>query len=282
MEITSLVVAAGKGTRMKSDLPKVIHKANGVPMVKKIVSELEEMGIKRNILILGHKIDVVLKEFEENEVEYVVQEEQLGTGHAVIMAKEKLANQEGNVLIVCGDTPLLKSETLKELCKSHDQSGAACTVMTATYNNPFGYGRIVKENELVKAIVEEKEASDEVKKIKEVNSGVYCFNIKKLFTALDNISNDNEKGEYYLTDAIKILVDSNEKVESYCLEDNEEILGVNSKVQLAEAARVLRRRKNEELMAEGVTLIDPAATYIEEGVVVGKDTTIQSGAYLHG
>lgn len=281
MKLKTLILAAGKGTRMKSDMPKVIHKVNGVPMITKIIDTLSGLNPEENILILGHKKEEVLKVVGEN-CDYVLQTEQLGTGHAVIQAKEKLKCYDGDVMILCGDTPLLRESTLKSLYEYHKESGAVTTILTSIYENPFGYGRIVKENGLVKAIVEEKEASEEIKKIKEVNAGVYCFNSKELFKALDKIDNNNEKGEYYLTDVIGIQVSENKKVQSFVLEDKMEILGVNSKVELAQAGKVLRDRKNRELMEEGVILIDPETTYVEESVKVGRDTVLYPGVVLQG
>ncbi len=281
MKLKTLILAAGKGTRMKSEMPKVIHKVNGIPMVSKIINVLAGLNPEENILILGHKKDEVLKVVGEN-CDYVLQTEQLGTGHAVIQAKEKLQNYDGDVMILCGDTPLLKEETLKELYQFHKNNQADTTILTSIYENPFGYGRIVKENGLVKAIVEEKEANDEIKKIKEVNAGVYCFNSKELFKALEKINNNNEKGEYYLTDVIGIQVSENKKVQSFILKDNMEILGVNSKVELAQAGKVLRDRKNKELMEAGVIIIDPETTYVEENVKIGKDTVLYPGVYLQG
>lgn len=281
MKLKTLILAAGKGTRMKSDMPKVIHKVNGVPMITKIIDTLSGLNPEENILILGHKKEEVLKVVGEN-CDYVLQTEQLGTGHAVIQAKEKLEGYDGDVMILCGDTPLLRESTLKSLYEYHKESGAVTTILTSIYENPFGYGRIVKEDGLVKAIVEEKEASEEIKKIKEVNAGVYCFNSKELFKALDKIDNNNEKGEYYLTDVIGIQVSENKKVQSFILEDKMEILGVNSKVELAQAGKVLRDRKNRELMEEGVILIDPETTYVEESVKVGRDTVLYPGVVLQG
>ena len=281
MKLKTLILAAGKGTRMKSDMPKVIHKVNGIPMITKIIDTLSGLNPEESILILGHKKEEVLKVVGEN-CDYVLQTEQLGTGHAVIQAKEKLEGYDGDVMILCGDTPLLRESTLKSLYEYHKESGAVTTILTSIYENPFGYGRIVKEDGLVKAIVEEKEASEEIKKIKEVNAGVYCFNSKELFKALDKIDNNNEKGEYYLTDVIGIQVSENKKVQSFILEDKMEILGVNSKVELAQAGKVLRDRKNRELMEEGVILIDPETTYVEESVKVRRDTVLYPGVVLQG
>ena len=280
MKLKTLILAAGKGTRMKSDLPKVIHKVNGIPMVKKILNELEKLGTEENILILGHKKEEILKEL--GEIKYAVQEEQLGTGHAIMQAENLLKDYEGDVMILCGDTPLLRHETLKAMYEAHKKSGVATTILTSVYENPFGYGRIVKDGEKVTEIVEEKEADEETKKIKEVNAGVYCCNAKELFAALKKVTNNNEKGEYYLTDIVGIQVGEGKTVASFVLEDNREILGVNSKVELAEASKILRERKNTSLMEEGVILIDPASTYIEETVKIGKDTVIYPTVMLQG
>ncbi len=281
MKLKTLILAAGKGTRMKSELPKVIHEVNGIPMISKIIKVLEVLKPEENILILGHKKEEVLKVVGED-ADYVVQTEQLGTGHAVLQAKDKLKDYDGDVMILCGDTPLLREETLKELYKFHKDTDSVTTILTSIYDNPFGYGRIVKENGLVKAIVEEKEADAEIKKIKEVNAGVYCFKGRELFEALSKITNNNEKGEYYLTDIIGIQVGEGKQVQSYVLSDNIEILGVNSKVELAQASKVLRDRKNIELMEKGAILIDPATVYIEEDVEIGRDTIIYPGAVLQG
>ena len=280
MKLKALILAAGKGTRMKSELPKVIHKVNGIPMVKKILNELEKLETEENILILGHKKEEILKEL--GDIKYAVQEEQLGTGHAIMQAESLLKDYDGDVMILCGDTPLLRYETLKKMYETHKKSGVATTILTSIYENPFGYGRIVKSGEKVKAIVEEKEADEETKKIKEVNAGVYCCNAKELFEALKKVTNNNEKGEYYLTDIVGIQVGEGKEVASFVLEDNREILGVNSKVELAEASKILRERKNISLMEEGVILIDPNTTYIEESVKIGKDTVIYPTVTLQG
>ena len=281
MKLKTLILAAGKGTRMKSELPKVIHEVNVIPMISKIIKVLEVLKPEENILILGHKKEEVLKVVGED-ADYVVQTEQLGTGHAVLQAKDKLKDYDGDVMVLCGDTPLLREETLEELYKFHRDTDSVTTILTSIYDNPFGYGRIVKENGLVKAIVEEKEADAEIKKIKEVNAGVYCFKGRELFDALSKITNNNEKGEYYLTDVIGIQVGEGKKVQSFVLNDNIEILGVNSKVELAQASKVLRDRKNIDLMEKGAILIDPSAVYAEEDVVVGRDTVIYPGAILQG
>ncbi|MGL5001285.1 MAG: bifunctional UDP-N-acetylglucosamine diphosphorylase/glucosamine-1-phosphate N-acetyltransferase GlmU [Cetobacterium sp.] len=280
MSLKTLILAAGKGTRMKSELPKVLHKVCGVPMVQKIVDTCSKIGSIENILILGHKKEEVLKVLQNSE--YVVQNEQLGTGHAVIQAKEKLKNFDGTVMILCGDTPLLREETLKDLYNYHKSTKSTTTILTSIYQNPFGYGRILKKDGEVVGIIEEKEATDEIKKIKEVNAGVYCFESRELLRALEKIDNKNEKGEYYLTDVISINVKAGKKVEAFLLEDNNEILGINSKVELEKANSIMRNRINKEHMENGVIFIDKNTTYIEESVKIGQDTIIYPGVVLEG
>ncbi|MGL4904543.1 MAG: bifunctional UDP-N-acetylglucosamine diphosphorylase/glucosamine-1-phosphate N-acetyltransferase GlmU [Cetobacterium sp.] len=280
MSLKTLILAAGKGTRMKSELPKVLHKVCGVPMVQKIVETCSKIGSIENILILGHKKEEVLKILQNSE--YVVQNEQLGTGHAVKQAKEKLNNFDGTVMVLCGDTPLLKEETLKNLYNYHKTTGAVTTVLTSIYQNPFGYGRILKQDESVIGIIEEKDATKEIKAIKEVNAGVYCFEAKELLVALEKIDNKNQNGEYYLTDVISINVKDGKKVEAFLLEDNDEILGINSKIELEKANKIMRIRINHKHMENGVILIDADNTYIEESVVIGQDTTIYPGALIQG
>lgn len=288
MALKSLILAAGKGTRMKSDIPKVIHKVNGKTMLTKIINVLNSMKVDKNVLILGYKKEEILAKLKEEiftdneEIFYVVQEEQLGTGHAIIQAKSHLENYVGDVIILCGDTPLLRKQTLENLYKTYQEEKADGIILTANFENPFGYGRILKENGKVIKIIEEKEASIEIKKIKEVNAGVYIFNSQLLLEALDKINNNNEKGEYYLTDVIEILACENKKIISYSLADSLEILGVNSKVELALANKILRERKNIELMESGAILIDPATTYVEDDVIVDYDTVIYPNVALQG
>ncbi|MDR3259352.1 MAG: bifunctional UDP-N-acetylglucosamine diphosphorylase/glucosamine-1-phosphate N-acetyltransferase GlmU [Fusobacteriaceae bacterium] len=288
MDFMTIILAAGKGTRMCSNLPKVVHKVNGIPMICKIIGEIEKLNPQKNIVVLGHMKEIVEKAIEEKiigknaKIEYVLQEEQLGTGHAVLSTKGNFSEYNGDIMLLYGDTPLLRSQTLSDFYEYHKKSDATTTVMTTICENPYGYGRIIKDNNQVKKIIEEKEASTEEKKIKEVNAGVYCFKSRDLLNALDKINNNNEKGEYYLTDVISIQVSENKNIKSYILTDNVEVMGVNSKIELAEASKILRTRKNNELMKDGVILIDPDNTYIEENVEIGKDTVIYPGANLQG
>ncbi|MDR2878564.1 MAG: bifunctional UDP-N-acetylglucosamine diphosphorylase/glucosamine-1-phosphate N-acetyltransferase GlmU [Fusobacteriales bacterium] len=277
----SVILAAGKGTRMKSELPKVIHKVNGVPMLQKVSDVLEKTGVHKKIFILGHMKEKVLSVM--GDIDYIEQDEQLGTGHAVLIAKDEILKSKDNVLITYGDSPLIKAETLRKMEEKFLKDSLDCILLSCEVNVPFGYGRIIlDEKKQIIDIIEEKEASNEIKKIKEINVGVYIFRYDSLADALDKIDNKNEKGEYYLTDAIKILVNGGGKVESYKIFDETEILGVNSKAQLATAGRILKNRKNEELMDDGVILIDPETSYIEDNAEIGRDTVIYPNTVIQG
>lgn len=241
-EIKSVILAAGKGSRMESNLPKVLHKVGGKPMINHILETFQQIeNITQNILVLGYKKEDILKSVGQD-TPFVVQDQQLGTGHAVQMAKEKLAGFNGDVFIAYGDCPLLSKETIQKLISEHQENNVVCTVLTAHLDNPSGYGRIVKRGEYVTAIVEELDASPEVKDIKEVNSGVYVVNSKMLFKALDAINNNNAKQEYYLTDIVKYFVDNGLKVHSYMTPNIVEIQGVNTLQQLAYVESILKMR----------------------------------------
>ncbi|WP_064580921.1 bifunctional UDP-N-acetylglucosamine diphosphorylase/glucosamine-1-phosphate N-acetyltransferase GlmU [Streptobacillus moniliformis] len=273
----SIILAAGKGTRMKSNISKLMHKVNGQPMIVKLVNTLNKAGLKKNILILGYLKEQILEVLDN---EYVIQEEQLGTGHAVIIAKNKILENDDDVLICNGDGPLLTVETINKMKEKFEKDSLDCLILSCEVNNPFGYGRIIKENGKVTNIIEEVDATVEQKNIKEINAGVYLFKKTSLLSILDKFNNDNKKREYYLTDAVKLLNEEKLKVDSLVLEDEKEMLGVNSKSQLAEVSKILRERKNEELMKSGTILIDPNNTYIEEDVVIGEDTIIYPNVYI--
>ena len=276
----ALILAAGKGTRMKSEKPKVLHEVNGVPMLKRVLNTMEEIATKKNIFILGHKKEEVLSAM--GDIEYVEQAEQLGTGHAVLIAREKIEEYKEDVLITYGDTPLLTEETLLKMKEIFYEKELDCILLSCKVKDPFGYGRIIKEGEKIVNIIEENEATEEQKKINEANTGVYIFKYERLIEAASKIDNNNVKGEYYLTDAIKILSDGGYKVESYQIEDEDEVLGVNSKAQLAQAGKILRNRINTKFMDEGVVIIDPETVYIEENVRIGEDTVIYPNVFIQG
>lgn len=278
----AVILAAGQGTRMKSKLYKVLHPVCGKAMVEHVLTQIEQIKMDEIVTVIGHGAELV-KERLVNRTDYAYQEEQLGTGHAVLQAEKLLKNKDGLTLIVCGDTPLFTAQTFTELFAYHEQKGAAATVLTAEAPNPFGYGRIVRNNlGIVEKIVEQKDASETEKKISEVNTGVYCFNNRDLFSALHLIKNDNVQGEYYLTDVMEILKKSGKVVVAYKMKNFDESMGVNDRIALAKANKLMRQRINEEHMRNGVTLVDPQTTYIDIDVKIGKDTVIEPGVVLKG
>ena len=281
MNFKAIILAAGKGTRMKSKYPKVIHKVCGKEMVNHVINVSKKAGVKDIVAILGHESDVV-KEKLPKDTMIAMQTEQLGTGHAVKMAKEYI-NDEDTIVVLCGDTPLIKEDTLQRLFSYHLENGYHATVLTTKVDNPTGYGRIIRDNneDLLK-IVEQKDANEEEKAVNEVNSGIYCFNGKSLREALDLIDNNNAQGEYYLTDTIYIMRDKGLKVGAYNGSTIEELMGVNSRVELSKAEEIMRKRINEAHMVNGVTIIDTNSTYIESDVEIGNDTIIYPGVMLKG
>ena len=283
-DIAALVLAAGKGTRMKSNLVKVMHPLAGCPMVDYPVVAARAAGAGRLVLVVGHQSEKVRDHFAGvADVAFAVQEEQLGTGHAVACAAGALAGFGGRVLILCGDVPLIREKTLTDLLARHEERQAVVTVLTAHLDEPTGYGRVVKrEGGRILRIVEEKDATPEERNISEINSGIYCVNGDFLFEAVAGLSNDNAQGEYYLTDIIRMAADRCLHCYSLPVDDPAEVMGVNDRVQLAAAGKILQSRINEALMLDGVTIVDPAATYIEPGVRVGRDTVIHPGVQIGG
>ncbi len=278
----SVILAAGQGTRMKSDKIKVLHHVGGKPMIQHVVDSITDFS-SDIVVVIGHQSEDVNNSLDNKEINYVVQKEQLGTGHAVMQAREQIANHNGPVLVLYGDTPLLREDTLKSFVELHQKEKAACTVLTSLIDNPTGYGRIVKDTEgYITKIVEEKDASLEEKSINEINSGVCCFDSKLLLDALDNIHNNNAQGEYYLTDTISYLNDKGETVVPMSINDKNEIIGINDRINLAKAEKVFRSRINIKHMENGVTIIDPDTTYIDSQVVIGQDTIIYPFTYLEG
>jgi len=282
--LASIVLAAGKGTRMKSGLIKVLHPIAGLPMIAWPVAAAREAGSDPIVLVIGHQATAVQAVFRgAADIRFAMQEEQLGTGHAVACALDALIGFSGTVLILCGDTPLLRSETLRNMLAYHRDNGAAITVLTALMDDPFGYGRVVRDDSgRVTGIVEQKDATQGEREIREINSGIYCMDSGFLFSNIKEISNDNSQGEYYLTDLLAIAVRKGLTCLALPNADADEIMGVNDRVQLAEAGRILRSRINREYMLSGVTLIDPDQTYIDHGVTIGADTTIHPGCRIGG
>lgn len=277
----TIILAAGKGTRMKSKLPKVLHKVCGKPMLQHVIDAAKSAGSTREVVVIGNGAELVEKTISN--VEFVLQAEQLGTGHAVLCTKEKFANAEGTVLVLCGDTPLFTGELLKKFVDKHTESRAAATVLTSQMPDATGYGRIIRDDDgAFQKIVEHKDANSYERQINEVNAGIYCFDAKKLFAALTKVKNENAQGEYYLPDVLTILKSEGEKINAVITLDYKQTLGINSRVQLSEADKILRQRKNLELMNNGVTLIDPATTYVDFEVEIGQDTIIYPNTYIEG
>ncbi|MFD0693909.1 bifunctional UDP-N-acetylglucosamine diphosphorylase/glucosamine-1-phosphate N-acetyltransferase GlmU [Paenibacillus sp. GCM10027628] len=281
-ETFAIILAAGLGTRMKSSIHKVLHPLCGKPMIRHVTDALKGTGAERLLMVVGAYAEQIEQELGD-EVEYVRQERQLGTGHAVMQAREVIGNLEGTTLVCYGDTPLVTTDTYQALLTAHRQSGAAVTMLTAFVDNPFGLGRIVR-NEAgdVLRIVEEKDASADEKRIREINPGLYCFTNSVLFSALEQVNNRNAQGEYYLTDCIQIILNMGLSVHSVAVSNANEVLGVNDRVQLAQLTQMLRNTINESHMRNGVTLIDPGTTYIDKTVTIGEDTVIGPGVTLSG
>ncbi|UCZ53308.1 bifunctional UDP-N-acetylglucosamine diphosphorylase/glucosamine-1-phosphate N-acetyltransferase GlmU [Bacillus shivajii] len=278
----AVILAAGKGTRMKSDLYKVLHPVCEKPMVQHIVDQLKGCNVEKTIAIVGHGADTV-KDQLGNDIEYALQEEQLGTGHAVMQAENVLNDKDGTTVVLCGDTPLLTKETIDALIEEHESKGAKATVLTASAEDPTGYGRIIRSNDgSVKKIVEHKDASDEERLVEEINTGTYCFDNRTLFEALKHVNNDNVQGEYYLPDVIEILQKQDEIIAAYLTDDFNETMGVNDRVALSRAEQIMKKRTNEQLMRDGVTIIDPDHTYVSVDAKVGKDTVLYPGTMIKG
>ena len=284
--VKSIILAAGKGTRMKSELPKVLHMIYSKTLLGYVVDAVNETGMfDENYIIVGHQSERVEDFVKANydNTRTVLQSPQLGTGHAVSMVCPYLENYNGEVVILCGDTPLITSETIKKFVDAHREMKSDITVMSAVFDNPKNYGRIVRTQAgSVDSIVEEKDASDEQKKIKEINAGIYCLEWQKIKTVFSQLETNNAQGEYYLTDIIKWGNKNGLKVNAHILEKNEEIYGINSRANLAEATKMMTERTLNKLMEEGVTIVDPASTWIDPSTSVGKDTVIYPSTYIEG
>lgn len=278
--IMAIVMAAGKGTRMKSKKSKLVQKIYGKEIVKRAVENAEKAGVSDIVAVVGYQKEEVMAVLGDT-VKYAFQEEMLGTGHAVMQAKEYLQGKKGRVLVLNGDVPLLRPETLNKLLEKSIENKEYATLLTAIYDNPYGYGRIIRdEGGNVSAIVEEKDTTEDQKEIKEINAGIYCFDIEELMSALDEIKPNNSQGEYYITDVIEIMNKKGLKTGAVVVEDNTEILGVNDRIQLEMLTKVLQMRVNTEHMKSGVTIEDVNTTYIYDDVKIGMDTVIHPNTII--
>ena len=286
-----LVLAAGLGTRMRSNLAKVLHRLDGRPLVNHVCRTATALAPRKIYVVIGHQGEdvktAVLQELNEEHAEFVWQKEQLGTGDAVNSARQFLENEDSTLLILSGDVPMIRAETLAALVqqhRAHRGKGASCTILTVKLDDPTGYGRIVRDDGgIFDKIVEQKDASQEQRQIKEINSGIYCFDTKKLFAALSSVQNNNSQGEYYLTDVPALLRDAGEAVSLYHHTDAREVSGINNRIELADLERVLCRRTISKMMLDyGVSFIAPKNTYISEQANIGRDTTIYPNVSIEG
>lgn len=282
-DIHVVILAAGQGTRMKSRIPKVLHSIAGRPMIDYVLRAAESLAPASTTLIVGYQGEAVRSRLRDRgNLQFAVQEPQRGTAHAVQQAEPILAGQAGTLLLLSGDVPLLKPTTLQRLLEIHRRAAAAATVATAVVERPYGYGRVIRTGGRIARIVEERDASPAQRQVHEINSGIYAFDLAPLFDALRRVASRNAQGEYYLTDLVTIYRRHKLPVETLIVDDPEEIRGVNSRTELAEVSAIVRQKKNEELMAAGVTIIDPATTYIGPDVQIGSDTVIHPGVVIEG
>lgn len=285
MDIKAVILAAGKGTRMKSQTtPKVLHEIMGKTLLGYVLDNVNNIA-NEQFVIVGHHASEVEDFVSANykNAKTVLQSPQLGTGHAVSMVCPFLENYDGLVLILCGDTPLIKEETLQKFVDFHNSCASDLTVMSTIFDNPANYGRIIREdNNSLKCIVEEKDATPEQKAVKEVNAGIYCLNWGRVKAAFSQLKTNNAQGEYYLTDIISWGKKQNLNVNAYILENSDEIYGINSRANLAQAAKIMNKRNLEKYMDEGVTIVDPDSTWISEDTKIGQDTIIYPATYIEG
>jgi bifunctional UDP-N-acetylglucosamine pyrophosphorylase/glucosamine-1-phosphate N-acetyltransferase len=283
MDLHVIVLAAGKGTRMKSAHPKVLHRVGGRPMIEHVLDRARELGAATKVLVIGHLAAELERALMSHpDLTFVVQEPQLGTAHALLAAEPALKSRTGNIVLLSGDVPLLSRRTLTRLIDAHRQSHAAMTILTANVDAPRGYGRIVRSGEKIARIVEEKDATSAEREIREINSGIYAFELEGLFEAVRTIASENAQGEYYLPDLVSIYRQRGKGVETVIVDRPHEILGINSRAELTLMNHILKNEKNTALMAAGVTIEDPATTYIDPEVEIGADTIIHPGVSIEG
>jgi len=277
-----VILAAGKGVRMCSQMPKVLHQVAGKPMIWYVVKAVKEAGIDDIILVVGHGREMVEETLAGENLRFVVQEEQLGTGHALMQAQDSI-NPDNTLVVLAGDTPLLEGTTLKKLLDFHQQQQSLATVLSALLSDPYGYGRIIRQADGgLERIVEEKDASPEEKEITEINTGMYCFQAGAVFAALARVQRSNAQGEYYLTDVLPILKNDGHNVAVLATDEVDQIHGINDRIQMAAAETIIRQRHNQELMKNGVTIMAPETTFIDSAVKIGIDTVIYPFTIIEG
>jgi bifunctional UDP-N-acetylglucosamine pyrophosphorylase/glucosamine-1-phosphate N-acetyltransferase len=282
-DVHVVILAAGKGTRMKSALPKVLHKVAGIPMIDHVLTTAKLLQPQSLSIVIGHGAEALRRALAERQnIAFVVQEPQLGTAHALLATQQILGSATGTLVMLSGDVPLLSAKTLQTLIDRHVRSGARATVLTANVPSPGGYGRIVRDGEQIARIVEDRDATDVERRIREINSGIYAFALEGLFPALGEIATENVQKEYYLPDLVAIYLRRGQRVETLTVTDADEIRGINDRAELQEVSRIVRSRKNHALLEAGVTIEDSATTYIGRDVEVGADTIIHPGVSLEG
>jgi len=281
--LSSIILAAGDGTRLRSQVPKSLHRICGRPMIVHILRNIEGLIDGKQVIVIGFANEMVEAALSGFKVEFALQEKRLGTGHAALCAKPLFENCDGDLLVVVGDAPLMTRSTFEKLIERHRHQDASATVLTTKMKKPAGYGRILRhQDNTVLSIVEDKDANIYEKKILEVNTGTYVFDCNDLYDALAKVKPNNEQGEYYLTDVIHIMVSEKKRVEAYVAKDPLETMGINNRVQFAKAERIMRNRILERLMFSGVTIVDPANTFIDDSVMIGIDSIIQPNTHIFG
>ena len=284
MHIDAIILAAGKGTRMKSDRLKVAHHVAGKPIVNYVIDCVDKLGVDSIYLVIGHQAEIIKDTIKHQKMTHVLQKNQLGTGHAVVQV-EPLINKspDRNVLILAGDCPLIEKESLDNLVAIHNKTKSVGTILSVKMDHPAAYGRILRgENGDVIGIKEAKDCSKEELAINEINTGIYLFNTKLLFDSLKKLNTNNQQGEYYLTDIIHILKKESEVVTAYCMDDPNQAVGINTRIDLAKINEILYQKNNKRFMEEGVTIIDPKSTFIDSSVTIGKDTIIAPFTIIEG
>lgn len=282
-KISAIVLAAGLGKRMKSNLVKVMHDLCGKPLIGHVIDVLSQLPFDKKVVVVGRQKEIVSDYLKDKNVEIVVQDQQLGTGHATKQAQRIFDELPDDVLVTNGDTPLLKAKTLKDLIEAHRTTNAEATILTTIMDSPEGYGRIIRDpDDFVEKIIEDTDATPQEKNIKEVNTGVFCFKSNSLFASLERLNRDNEQGEYYLPDVIGLYRDEKKIVAAFTAEDPTEVMGINDRSDLAHATKILRKRILNQFMKEGVTFLDPESTYVDVTAQIQKDTIIYPFTYLKG